>query len=66
MRPQDAEHMLTWLVNVSYCASMEKEEARPWRGSLIFTEGKAAKFQNICLVVTIPHMGKIFKRIKDK
>jgi len=45
---------------------MEKELsqplARPWRGSLIFTKGKAAKFQNICLFVTNPHT--IFKTIK--
>lgn len=48
---------------------MEKELSqtlRWWRGSLIFTEGKAAKFKNTCLIFTNPYMGKIFKKRKAK
>lgn len=58
--------LLQWLVDISYCASMEKELsqplARPWRGSLTFTEGKVTKLENICLIFTNSHMRKISKK----
>lgn len=65
-----AKTFLQWLVQIPSHAFVGKELpqplARPWRRPLTFTEGKGTKLQNICLIFTNSHMGKISKNNSAK